>query len=88
MILMKKPVPISSEYFICVNLRKSAVKVFSYSRPFVSIRGLFCVHSRLHHWAESADDLGETSGYLAERTVFNTVDQLGESVASVFHDGG
>jgi hypothetical protein len=88
MILMKKPVPILSEYFICVDLRPSAVKVFSYSRPFVSIRGLFRVHSWLHHRAESADDFGETSGYLAERTVFNTVDQLGESVASVFHHGG
>jgi hypothetical protein len=58
---------------------------------FVSIRvhsRLFGVHSWLHHWAESSDDLGETSGYLAERTVFNAIDQLRESVTSVFNDCG
>src|ERR1700751_416473 len=51
------------------------------SRFIRSIRGL-------HHWPESSDDLGEASGYLAQRTVFDAIDQLRESVTSVFDDHG
>jgi hypothetical protein len=68
----EEAVAISSQYY----LRKSAVKLFSYSRQFVSIRGFLASIRGSHHWAEPSDDLGETSGYLAEGTVLDAVDQL------------
>jgi hypothetical protein len=85
---------------ICVNLRPSAVKASFF---FASIRvhsRLIDVYSfaglprrrlgegGLYHWAESSDHLGETSGYLAKRTMLNTVNQLGEGVTSMLHDRG
>ena len=69
-------------------LRPSAVKASFF---FASIRvhsRLIDVYSRLHHGAESSDHLGETSGYLAKRTMLNTVNQLGEGVTSLLHDRG
>jgi hypothetical protein len=51
----------------------SAVKVFS---SFASFRGFLGSIRGLNHRTESSDDLRETSGYLAQRTVFDAVDQL------------
>ena len=42
---------------------------------------------QLHHRSESADDFGQASGDLAEGTMFDAVDEFGESVPAFLNDG-
>jgi hypothetical protein len=41
----------------------------------------------LHHRAEPADDFGQASCDLAEGTMFDAVDEFGEGVAALLHNG-
>jgi hypothetical protein len=71
-----------------LRLKSFLIRVYSRFSIRVDSRLICSVSSRLHHWPEPTDDLGETSGYLAEGTVFNAVNQLGESVTPLFNNGG